>query len=160
MFAGKTYFPSYGTHHILLANQLLMHFFPHLHQPKVVRGDLLYLQSCQVRTQQVKPASTRLRGVCRPAGGAHWAGTWRQVACGSTGRWWASGRGRAGAWGEAQEGRGWPCVSMWAGVGSLRDGQQMGGPPGWGLAGRQGPGWKNRTRGRYLGQRPRHGGVR
>lgn len=65
-----------------------------------------------------------------------------------------------GAWGEAQEGRGQPCVSMWPGVSSLRHGQQMGGPPGWGVAERQGPGWKNWTQSRYLGQRPRHEGVR
>lgn len=68
-------------------------------------------------------------------------------------------RERAGL-GEAQEGRGWPCMSMWAGVRSLRNGQQMGGPPGWGLAERQGPGRKNRTWGRYLGQKPRHGSIR
>lgn len=66
-----------------------------------------------------------------------------------------------GAWGEEQEGRERPWASTWTGVSSLRDWQQIGGPPGPGLAGvRQGPGWENRARVRYLGQRPRHGSVR
>lgn len=96
VFAGITYFPSYGTHHILLANQLLMHFSPHLHQPKVRRGDHLYLQS--FRTQQVKPTSTRLRecagqrvGPAVQGHGGRWHVKHRQVVGVGKGQCWVHG---------------------------------------------------------------------
>lgn len=74
----------------------------------------------------------------------------RQVVGVGKGQGWST-------WGEAQEARGGQCVSMWAGIISLGDGQQMGGLPGRDLTGeKQGPGWENKTWGRYLG----HEGVR
>lgn len=67
------------------------------------------------------PNSARLQGACRLAGGVGCAGIQRQVACGSRGRWWALGRGRAGAGGSEGRARG---ISLdWLPMGGL-----MGGP--------------------------------
>lgn len=71
------------------------------------------------------PNSARLQGACRLAGGVGCSGIQRQVACGSRGRWWALGRGRAGAGGvkHRKQGAGESHLPGLAAMGGL-----MGGP--------------------------------
>lgn len=106
--------------------------------------------NCRMRIPLAKllaaPNSARLQGAYRLAGGVACAGIQRQVACGSRGRWWALGRGRAGAGGVKHRKRG-------AGERHL---------PGL-AADRRADGWAPpglREQGRSSGQRPRRGGVR
>lgn len=93
--------------------------------------------SCRIRTPVAKllaaPTGARSQGARRLVGGAGRAGFQRRVARGSTGRWWALRRGRAGVGGvkhrKRGEGRSQPPGGLaadgratWVGLAGVRRG--------------------------------------